>query len=72
MGGRYGITEKTARLFMLKIREAMSSSENHPMEGIVNVDEFIFGAGKKVRLGRVTAPRKRRPLLVLSLPKKVK
>ncbi len=30
MGVRYGITEKTARLFMQNEREAMQSNENHP------------------------------------------
>jgi len=28
---------------MRKIREAMSSSENNPMDGIVNVNEFVLG-----------------------------
>ena len=32
MGVRYGITDKTARLFMHKVREAMKSSNNSPME----------------------------------------
>lgn len=40
---RFGITERTARLFMLKVREAIGSSENHPMEGNVQVDEFVLG-----------------------------
>jgi len=40
MAVRYGVTEKTARLFMLKVREAMSSSGNNPMDGEVHVDEF--------------------------------
>jgi hypothetical protein len=42
MGVRYGITDKTARLFMHKVREAMKSSNNSPMEGIVHVDEFVI------------------------------
>ena len=41
MGVRYGVTEKTARLFMHKVRQAMKSSENNPMEGNVEVDEFV-------------------------------
>lgn len=40
---RFVITEKTARFFMLKVREAMSSSGNNPMDGIVHVDEFVLG-----------------------------
>lgn len=43
MGIRYGITEKTVCLFMLKVREAMNSSKNHPMQGNVQVDEFVLG-----------------------------
>ena len=40
---RYGVTEKIARLFMLKVREAMSSRGNNPMDGVVHVDEFVLG-----------------------------
>ncbi len=43
MAVRYGITEKTARLFMHKVREAMASSGNSPMDGDVHVDEFVLG-----------------------------
>ena len=43
MGICYGVTEKTARLFMHKVREAMKSSENNPMDGEVHVDEFVIG-----------------------------
>lgn len=52
MGVRYGVTEKTARLFMHKVREAMKSSENHPMDGNVEVDEFVVGGKEKGKLGR--------------------
>jgi len=52
MGVRYGITDKTARLFMHKIREAMKSSGNNPMDGIVHVDEFVIGGQEKGRVGR--------------------
>jgi transposase-like protein len=52
MGVRYGVTDKTARLFMHKIREAMKSSGNNPMEGIVHVDEFVIGGKEKGKVGR--------------------
>lgn len=52
MGVRYGVTEKTARLFMHKVREAMKSSENHPMDGNVEVDEFVVGGKEKGKVGR--------------------
>ena len=38
---RYGIQEKTARLFMYKIREAIKSSEYFPMKDNVNVDQYV-------------------------------
>lgn len=52
MGIRFGVTEKTARLFMHKVREAMKSSENHPMSGTVHVDEFVIGGKEKGKVGR--------------------
>ncbi|SOS55890.1 transposase (fragment) [Tenacibaculum finnmarkense] len=52
MAVRYDITEKTARLFMLKVREAMSSSENFPMDGDVHVDEFVLGGREENKVGR--------------------
>ncbi len=52
MGVRYGVTEKTARLFMLKVREAMSSSGNSPMDGNVHVDEFVLGGREQGKVGR--------------------
>lgn len=52
MGVRYGVTEKTARLFILKIREVMEPRGNHPMDGIVHVDEFVLGGIEKAKIGR--------------------
>lgn len=49
---RFGITEKTARLFMHKVREAMKSSYNHPMDGNVHVDEFVLGGKEEGKVGR--------------------
>ena len=52
MGVRYGVTEKTARLFMHKVREAMKSSQDNPMDGNVEVDEFVVGGKEKGKVGR--------------------
>ncbi len=52
VGTRFGVTEKTARLFMHKVREAMKSSNNHPMKGNVEVDEFVLGGREKGKVGR--------------------
>src|SRR5665811_1841312 len=43
MAVRYGVSENTARLFMHKVREGMRSSEDFPMKGVVNVDEYVVG-----------------------------
>jgi len=52
VGERFGVTEKTARLFMHKVREAMKSSTDYPMQGNVEVDEFVVGGKEKGKVGR--------------------
>ena len=52
MSVRYGVQERTARLFMHKIREAMKSSTKHPIDGIVHVDEFVVGGHEQFKPGR--------------------
>jgi hypothetical protein len=49
MGVRFGVIEKTARLFMHKIREPMKSSGNHLMDGTIHIDEFAVGGKEKVK-----------------------
>lgn len=67
MGVRYGVTEKTARLFMLKIREAMEPSGNHPMDGIVHVDEFVLGGVEKGKIGRSYNAKKKKAVTAVQL-----
>jgi len=67
MGVRYGITDKTARLFMHKIREAMKSSGNNPMEGIVHVDEFVIGGKEKGKVGRSYNSKKKKIVCSIEL-----
>lgn len=43
MSVRYGVQQNTARLFMHNVREAIKSSGNNPIVGIVHVDEFVVG-----------------------------
>ena len=57
---RYGITEKTARLFMLKVREAMASSGDHPMDGLVQVDKFVLGGYEQGKIGRSYGAKKKK------------
>ncbi len=72
MGVRFGITEKTARLFMHKVREAMKSSENHPMDGTVHIDEFVVGGREKGKVGRSYNSKKKKVVTALELTNKGK
>jgi len=67
MGVRYGVTEKTARLFMLKVREAMESSGNSPMDGTVHVDEFVLGGIEKGKIGRSYDSKKKKAVTAVQL-----
>ena len=67
MGVRFGVTEKTARLFMHKVREAMKSSENHPIDGRVQVDEFVLGGKEEGKVGRSYDSKKKKIVCALQL-----
>ncbi len=67
MGVRYGVTEKTARLFMLKVREAMEPGGNHPMDGTVHVDEFVLGGFEKGKIGRSYDAKKKKAVTAVQL-----
>ena len=67
MGVRYGVTEKTARLWMHKVREAMESSGNNPMQGNVHVDEFVLGGREKEKIGRSYNAKKKRAITAVEL-----
>jgi len=69
MAVRYGVTEKTARLFMLKVREAMSSSGNNPIDGIVHVDEFVLGGKEQGKIGRSYKSNKKKAITAVELTK---
>lgn len=47
-----GINRKSALLFQHKVRRAMRSSGNHPLEGEVEVDEAYIGGKEKGKIGR--------------------
>jgi hypothetical protein len=38
-------------MFMQKVREVMKSSEDYPMTGIVNVDEYVVGGYEEGKPG---------------------
>lgn len=67
MGVRYGVTEKTARLFMHKVREAMKSSENYPIDGSVDIDEFVLGGKEKGKVGRSYNSKKKKTVCAVQL-----
>ncbi len=64
---RFGITEKTARLFMHKVREAMQSSGDYPMDGNVHVDEFVLGGREKGQVGRSYKAKKKKAITAVEL-----
>ena len=66
-GVRFGITEKTARLFMHKVREAMKSSGGHPMDGSVHIDEFVLGGREEGKVGRSYDSKKKKAVCAVQL-----
>jgi transposase-like protein len=67
MSARLGVTEKTARLFMHKVREAMKSSESQPMEGQVHIDEFVIGGKEEGKIGRSYHTKKKKVVCAVEL-----
>ena len=64
---RYGISRKTAWLFMHKVRIAMHSSDNHPMTGHVHVDEFVVGGKENMKPGRSNHVKKKKIIVAVEL-----
>lgn len=57
---RYKISRTTAWSFMHKVRSAMASSKKHPIEGEVQVDEFVYGGKETLKQGRSNDSRKKK------------
>ena len=72
MSIRYGVHQRTARLFMHKVREAMKSSGDFPMKGIVNVDEYVVGGYEKGKPGRSYDSTKKKAVCAVELTEKGK
>lgn len=64
---RFTVTEKTARLFMHKVRESMKSSGKHPIEGTVHVDEFVIGGKEEGKVGRSYNSKKKKVVCAVEL-----
>jgi len=60
MAKRYGISRTTAWSFMHKVRSAMKSSKSYPLDGDVQVDEFVFGGKENLKQGRSTDSKKKK------------
>lgn len=62
---RFGVQQNTAWLFRQKVQKAMQSSQNHPLDGEVHVDEFEIGTPKKEQQGRAHSTGKVRVVLAV-------
>lgn len=69
---RYGISRKSAWLFMHKIRKTMESSGNYPMDGLVQVDEFTVGGKETNKQGRSYDSKKKKIVGAVELTTKKK
>lgn len=67
MSTRYGVAENTARLFMHKVRQAMQSSENNPIDGQVHIDEFVVGGKETGKPGRSYSAKKKKVSCAIEL-----
>ncbi len=61
---KYGINQKTAWLFMFKVRKAMASSEQYPLEGNCEVDEIMIGGHRRGKPGRGAQNKKKVSVVV--------
>jgi hypothetical protein len=61
---RFGVHERTARLFMHKVREAMKSSGDFPMTGVINVDEYVVGGYEEGKPGRSYDSTRKKPYVL--------
>lgn len=68
---RLGAQEKTARMFMQKVREAMKRSGGFPMKGIVNGYEYVVGGYQKGQPVRSYDGPKQKGAFVLELADRV-
>lgn len=64
---RFSLTDKTSRLFMHKVREAMKSSGKHPIKGKVHIDEFVIGGKEKGKVGRSYDSKKKKVVCAVEL-----
>lgn len=61
---KYGINQKTAWLFMSKVRRAMASSQQNPISGNCEVDEILIGGKSPGKRGRGAKNKKKVSVVV--------
>ena len=66
---KLALRQKTCWLFQQKVMKAMASSGDHPLQGIVEVDETVVGGEEKNTRGRQNKAKK---LLVIGIERKGK
>jgi len=66
---KLGLRQKTCWYFKRKVMKAMKSSDNYPLEGNVDVDEFFVGGQEEGKKGR---GKERKQLVVLAIEKRNK
>lgn len=64
MARKYGINQKSAWLFMSKVRNAMASSGQYPLTGSCEVDEILIGGKREGKPGRGAAGKKKASIVV--------
>lgn len=69
---RYGISRTTAWSFMHRVRIAMKSSNQYPIVGTVQVDEFVYGGKETMKQGRSRDSKKKKIVAAVEISKKEK
>lgn len=56
---QYGLTQKTCWFFKRKVQKAMQSSDQSPLEGVLEIDEFSIGGHEQGKPGRSDGKKKK-------------
>ena len=64
MGARYEINQKTAWLFMSKVRRAMASSKLFPLKGPCEVDDCVIGGKQAGEISREVLKKKKLAIVI--------
>ena len=56
---QFGLSQKTCWFFKRKIQKAMRSIDQHPLKGVLEVDEFSIGSHEKGKPGRSDGKKKK-------------